>query len=71
VAPPTFVFFCSNAAELHFSYRRYLENRLRDAYGFDGTPVRLVFRDRAKIRLPRKRRRTTGGGSGRGGRGSR
>lgn len=71
VAPPTFVFFCSNAAELHFSYRRYLENRLRDAYGFDGTPVRLVFRDRAKIRLPRKRRRTTGGGSGRGGRGGR
>jgi GTP-binding protein len=70
VAPPTFVFFCSNSAELHFSYRRYLENRLRDAYGFDGTPVRLVFRDRAKIRLPRKRRRTTGGGSGRGGGGS-
>jgi GTP-binding protein len=46
VAPPTFVVFASNAAEIHFSYRRYLENRIRDAYGFDGTPVRLVFRER-------------------------
>jgi GTP-binding protein len=46
VAPPTFVLFASAAADVHFSYRRYLENRLRDAYGFDGTPIRLVFRER-------------------------
>ena len=56
VAPPTFVFFASNASEIHFSYRRYLENRLRDTFGFDGTPIKLVFRDRTSIKLPRKRR---------------
>ncbi len=68
VAPPTFVFFANDAANIHFSYRRYLENRLREAYGFDGTPIRLVFRDRTSVKLPRKRRRVGGGGSGRAGR---
>ncbi len=48
VAPPTFVFFGIDVADLHFSYRRYLENQLRHAYGFVGTPIRLVFRDRAE-----------------------
>jgi len=43
VSPPTFVFFVSDA-RVHFSYRRYLENKLRQAFGFIGTPVRLVFR---------------------------
>ena len=55
VAPPTFVFFANDAASIHFSYRRYLENRLREAFGFDGTPIRLVFRDRSSIKLPRRR----------------
>jgi GTP-binding protein len=55
VAPPTFVFFANDASSVHFSYRRYLENRLRDAFGFDGTPIRLVFRDRSAVRLPRRR----------------
>src|SRR5215210_407778 len=55
VAPPTFVFFANDAALVHFSYRRYLENRLREEFGFDGTPVRLVFRDRESVRLPRRR----------------
>jgi GTP-binding protein len=55
VAPPTFVFFASDASSIHFSYRRYLENRLREAFGFDGTPIRLVFRDRTSVKLPRKR----------------
>jgi GTP-binding protein len=64
VAPPTFVFFANDAANIHFSYRRYLENRLREAYGFDGTPIRLVFRDRDSIRLPRKRRTRSGRKSG-------
>src|SRR6185503_10318066 len=41
VAPPTFVFFARDAASVHFSYRRYLENKLRDAFGFLGTPLRL------------------------------
>ena len=56
VAPPTFVFFASDASSVHFSYRRYLENRLRDTFGFDGTPIRLVFRDRSSVNLPRRRR---------------
>src|SRR5215210_311682 len=55
VAPPTFVFFANDAALIHFSYRRYLENRLREEFGFDGTPVRLVFRDREAVKLPRRR----------------
>jgi GTP-binding protein len=45
VAPPTFVLFSTDPAAVHFSYRRYLENRLRDAYTFAGTPIRLVFRE--------------------------
>jgi GTP-binding protein len=68
VAPPTFVLFASNAAEVHFSYRRYLENRLREAYGFDGTPIRLVFRERNPERVARRARRpsaSTGRGRGR------
>jgi len=56
VAPPTFVFFASDAASVHFSYRRYLENRLRETFGFDGTPIRLVFRDRTSVKLPRHKR---------------
>jgi GTPase len=56
VAPPTFVFFASDAGSVHFSYRRYLENRLREAFGFLGTPIRLIFRDRSAIKLPRRKR---------------
>ena len=61
VAPPTFVFFASDASAVHFSYRRYLENRLRETFGFDGTPIKLVFRTRSSVKLPRKRKTTTGG----------
>ncbi len=60
VAPPTFVFFAKEAGAIHFSYQRYLENRLREAFGFDGTPIRLVFRDRSGVRAPRRAQR--GGG---------
>jgi GTP-binding protein len=56
IAPPTFVFFSSDASLIHFSYRRYLENRLRETFGFDGTPIRLVFRDRASVKLPRRKK---------------
>ncbi len=56
ISPPTFVFFASDASAVHFSYRRYLENRLRDTFGFHGTPIRLVFRDRASVKLPRRRK---------------
>ncbi len=56
VAPPTFVFFASDGSAVHFSYRRYLENRLRETFGFDGTPIKLVFRDRSSVKLPRRKR---------------
>jgi GTP-binding protein len=56
VAPPTFVFFATDPTSIHFSYRRYLENRLRDAYSFDGTPIRLVFREQIREKRIRKRR---------------
>jgi GTPase len=55
VAPPTFVVFVNDPELFHFSYRRYLENRLRDAFGFDGTPIRIRFRARSSER-PRARR---------------
>jgi GTPase len=55
VAPPTFVFFTRDAGSVHFSYRRYLENRLRDKFGFLGTPIRLVFRERVTTRVPHPR----------------
>jgi GTPase len=48
VAPPTFVFFTNVATEFHFSYQRFLENRLRDAFGFEGTPIRLQVRARRR-----------------------
>lgn len=54
MAPPTFVFFAREAASVHFSYQRYLENRIRETFGFLGTPLRLVFRERAGIRIERK-----------------
>jgi GTP-binding protein len=47
VDPPTFVFHVNDPDLLHFSYERYLENRLREAYEFPGTPLRLVFRRRS------------------------
>ncbi len=46
VNPPTFVFFLNDASEVHFSYRRYMENVIRRSFGFEGTAVRLVFRGR-------------------------
>ena len=47
VKPPTFIFFCNNAELFHFSYQRYLENRLREAFDFSGTPIRFVIRERS------------------------
>ena len=44
--PPTFVFFVNEAALMHFSYKRYLENCIRNAYDFSGTPVRITVRER-------------------------
>lgn len=48
VNPPTFVFFTNDARLVHFSYRRYLENKLREAFGFAGTPLRMIFKTRGE-----------------------
>jgi len=47
VNPPTFTFFVNDTQAMHFSYERYLENRLREAFGFRGTGIRLLFRSRS------------------------
>lgn len=46
--PPTFVVFATDPQAVHFSYRRYLENQLRQAFGFAGTPIRLIIRERVR-----------------------
>jgi len=51
-APPTFALSINHPVDLHFSYRRYLENRIREAFGFEGSPMRL------KVRCRRRRGRS-------------
>ena len=46
VKPPTFVFFCNDSTLFHFSYQRYLENRIRETFGLEGTPIRIIIRER-------------------------
>lgn len=48
VKPPTFVIFCNDVSLFHFSYQRYLENRLREVFGFSGTPIRLIIKQRGE-----------------------
>ena len=48
VAPPTFVIFCNSAPLFHFSYQRYIENCLRETFGFRGTPIKLIVRERGE-----------------------
>lgn len=43
IKPPTFVIFCNSAELFHFSYQRYLENQIRDTFGFKGTPIKLII----------------------------
>ena len=45
-APPTIVLFVNDPNFMHFSYQRYIENRLRDTFNFDGTPIRIVLKKR-------------------------
>ncbi|MCD8238834.1 MAG: ribosome biogenesis GTPase Der [Clostridiales bacterium] len=47
IKPPTFVIFVNNPELLHFSYKRYIENQLRDAFGFKGTPIHFIVRSRS------------------------
>ena len=44
--PPTFVVFVNNKELFHFSYQRYLENQIRSTFGLEGTPIRLLIRER-------------------------
>ena len=48
VNPPTFIFFVNDAKLVHFSYQRYLENKLRQSFGFVGTPLKIVFKSRGE-----------------------
>ncbi|MCL1964845.1 MAG: ribosome biogenesis GTPase Der [Firmicutes bacterium] len=48
VRPPAFVLFLNDETLMHFAYERYLENQLRKAFGFDGTPIRFILRERKK-----------------------
>ena len=48
--PPTFVCFVNNADLFHFSYQRYLENKIRETFGLEGTPVRFIIRERGESR---------------------
>jgi len=43
--PPKIILFCNSKKLLHFSYKRYLENRLREAFGFEGTPLKIVLKE--------------------------
>lgn len=47
VKPPTFTLFVNDSSFFHFSYRRYLENRMREAFGFEGTPLRIKLRQKS------------------------
>ena len=46
VKPPTFIIFVNDMELFHYSYERYIENQLRRSYGFEGTPIRIVHRER-------------------------
>ena len=48
VRPPNFVVFCNNRELFHFSYQRYLENQIRSVFGLEGTPIRLVIRQKGE-----------------------
>ena len=54
IGPPTFVVFVNDPELIHFSYRRYLENRIRAEYGFLGTPIKLIFRQRVSEEAARR-----------------
>jgi GTP-binding protein len=52
IAPPTFAVSINHPVDLHFSYRRYLENRIREAFGFEGSPIRIKVRHRRRKGRP-------------------
>ena len=48
VAPPTFVLFCNSIELFHFSYQRYIENCLRETFGFEGTPIKMIIKQKGE-----------------------
>ena len=48
IRPPTFIFFVNDQALMHFSYERYLQNHFRKSFGFEGTPLKFIIRERTK-----------------------
>ena len=48
IKPPTFVIFCNDKELFHFSYQRYIENKIREAFGFSGTSIKLIIRERGE-----------------------
>ena len=46
IKPPTFVIFCNDAELFHFSYQRYIENKIREVFGFKGTPIKIIIRQK-------------------------
>jgi len=61
VRPPTFVLFCNEPRGVQASYRRFLENKLREAFDFRGTPVRIRLRARSRSERPGGARRSQSG----------
>ena len=51
VGPPSFVFYCNNPSRVHFSYERYMENTIREAFGYEGTHLRLEFRGKGQVHV--------------------
>lgn len=49
IKPPTFILFVNDKQLMHFSYLRYIENQMRDAFGFEGTPVHFIVREKASM----------------------
>jgi GTP-binding protein len=58
VSPPTFILFTDKDVKLHFSYERFLENQIRKAFGFVGSPIWIKNRPRRKVELgPKKEKK--------------
>ncbi len=49
VRPPTYIVFINNMELMHYSYERYLENRLRESFGFEGTPIRFIYKEKKNM----------------------
>ena len=65
IKPPNFVIFCNSRELFHFSYQRYIENCLRETYGFKGTPIKLIVKQKGEspyISIPKRERRAAKSG---------